>query len=191
LAFNTLGRRFPVEWDPDAAVTPLGQLVFFSQFLATAGLFRDWIQDCPLSYPRPNAPAVNDLSGTMTPAILAGQHRYAHVTAWRADGVNPAGLGMSKVCSEDSVRRAFAEQEAEPLAQGQHLQAAGEPALEYPWIWDIDLTVKPIYGHQEGAQIGDNPHKPGRPSHADHSCFLARLRCGSAAGQRARRRLWV
>jgi len=178
LAFNTLGRRFHVEWDPDAAVTPLGQLVFFSQFLATAGLFRDWVQDCPVSYTSPNAPSLNDLLGTLTLAILAGQHRYAHVTALRADGVNPAGLGMSKVCSEDSVRRAFAEQEPEPLAhwQHKHLRAAWEPALEHPWILDIDVTVKPIYGHQEGAQIGYNPHKPGRPSHAYHSYFLARLR---------------
>ena len=36
---DTLGRRMRVEWDPEAPVTPLGQLVFFSQFLATAGIF--------------------------------------------------------------------------------------------------------------------------------------------------------
>ena len=41
LAVDTQGRRIHVEWDPQAPVTPLGQLVFFSQFLATAGLFSD------------------------------------------------------------------------------------------------------------------------------------------------------
>jgi hypothetical protein len=40
------------------------------------------------------------------------------------------------------------------------------PALVQPWIADLDVTVKPIYGHQEGAEVGYNPHKPGRPSHA-------------------------
>ena len=30
LAVDTHGRRFHVEWDADAPVTPLGQLVFFS-----------------------------------------------------------------------------------------------------------------------------------------------------------------
>ncbi|MDH3325814.1 MAG: hypothetical protein OEM38_03750 [Gammaproteobacteria bacterium] len=28
------------------------------------------------------------------------------------------------------------------------------------------MTVKALYGHQEGAKLGCNPHKPGRPSHA-------------------------
>ena len=55
LAVDTHGRRFHVEWDPHASVTPLGQLVFFSQFLATAGLFRDWVKACPLTFTSPNA----------------------------------------------------------------------------------------------------------------------------------------
>jgi len=178
LVVDTHGRRFHVEWDPDAPVTPLGQLVFFSQFLATAGLFSDWVKSCPLEFASNNAPALNDLLGTSTLAILSGQHRYSHVTALRADTVNPAGLGMSKVCSEDSVRRAFAG--ADPAAcavwQTQSLRQTWRPALRQPWILDMDATVKPIYGHQEGAEIGYNPHKPGRPSHAYHSLFVRGLR---------------
>jgi hypothetical protein len=38
--------------------------------------------------------------------------------------------------------------------------------LKTPWILDIDTTIKPLYGKQEGAEVGYNPHKPGRPSHA-------------------------
>ena len=30
---------------------------------------------------------------------------------------------------------------------------------------DIDSTVETLYGRQEGAEIGPNPHKPGRPSY--------------------------
>jgi len=37
-----------------------------------------------------------------------------------------------------------------------------EPVLSIPWILDIDVTVKPLYGHQQGAQIGHNPQKTGR-----------------------------
>ena len=40
-----------------------------------------------------------------------------------------------------------------------------EPLLSEPWILDVDTTVKPLYGHQEGAVVGYNPKKPGRPSH--------------------------
>ena len=72
---DTLGRRIRVEWDPSAAVTPMGQLVYFSQFLATAGLFSDWVKNCPLLYASPNAPAKQDVLGTLTLAILAGHHR--------------------------------------------------------------------------------------------------------------------
>lgn len=36
---DTFGGRVHVEWDPDAAVTPLGQMAFFIEFLKIAGLF--------------------------------------------------------------------------------------------------------------------------------------------------------
>jgi Transposase DDE domain group 1 len=178
LPVDTHGRRFHVEWDPDAPVTPLGQLVFFSQFLATAGLFQDWVKGCPLQFSSNNAPELNNLLGTITLAILAGQHRYSHVTALRADTVNPAGLGMTKVCSEDSVRRAFADADPQACAdwQNQSLRQSWLPALRHAWIMDLDATVKPIYGHQEGAEIGYNPRKPGRPSHVYHSFFVRGLR---------------
>ena len=111
-------------------------------------------------------------------AIPAGQHRYSHVSALRADTVNPAGLGMRKGCREDSVRRAFAGADPAACARWQtgSLRQIWLPALRQPWILDLDATVKPRYGHQEGAEIGYNPHQPGRPSHAYHSLFVRGLR---------------
>ena len=178
LTVDTVGRRFHVEWDPLAPVTPLGQLVFFCQFLAASGLYAQWVSGCPLVYSSPNAPTVADVLGTSVLAILSGACRYAHVTALRGDRVNPQGFGMSKVVSEDSLRRAFKEGDRSALAQWQTeaLLATYAPALEQPWIADLDVTIKPIYGHQEGAELGYNPHKPGRPSHAYHTVFLRTLR---------------
>jgi hypothetical protein len=178
LPVDTVGQRFHVEWDPQAPVTPLGQLVFFSQFLAAGGLYSQWVANCPLHYTSPNAPRHADLLGTWTLATLSGAWRYAHVTALRGDRVNPPGLGMDKVVSEDSLRRAFQDADSGAVAdwQTQALLQTYAPALELPWIADLDVTVKPIYGHQEGAQIGYNPHKPGRPSHAYHTVFLRNLR---------------
>ena len=57
-----------------------------------------------------------------------------------------------------------------------HLRASYEPLLDEPWALDMDSTVKLLYGHQENAKVGYNPTKPGRPSHAFHSYFIARLR---------------
>lgn len=178
LAVDTVGRRFHVEWDPLAPVTPMGQLVFFCQFLAAGGLYSQWVAQCPLRYTSSNAPEVRDVLGTSVLSILSGACRYAHVTALRGDQVNPPGLGMGKVVSEDSLRRAFQEGDAAALAQWQTqaLLATYAPALDQPWIADLDVTVKPIYGHQEGAEVGYNPHKPGRPSHAYHTVFLRTLR---------------
>ena len=51
-----------------------------------------------------------------------------------------------------------------------------EPLLDEPWILDVDTTVKLLYGHQEDARVGYNPTKPGRPSHALHSYFMANIR---------------
>ena len=177
-AVDVHGRRLYVEWDPHAPVTPLGQLVYFSQFLATAGLFSQWVADCPLRYTSTNAPSLTDVLGTQTLAILAGSRRYAHVTALRGDTVNPQGLGMSRVLSEDALRRAFQDEAAAPLEawQRRHLHQSVEPALRAPWICDVDVTIKTLYGHQEGAEVGYNPHKVGRPAHAYHTFFVSRLR---------------
>ena len=50
------------------------------------------------------------------------------------------------------------------------------PVLQEPWICDVDVTIKTLYGHQEGAEVGYNPHKPGRAGHAYHTFFISRLR---------------
>jgi hypothetical protein len=175
---DTYGGIVHVKWDETAAVTPFGQLAFFIEFLKTAGLWDAWVKDCPVTYTSPNAPTKADVLGTILLSVLSGHRRYAHITALRFDGVNPQLLGMSKVCSEDSVRRAFSEVEpAECMAWLQwHLRISYEPLLREPWILDIDSTVKPLYGHQEGAVKGYNPGKPGRPSHVYHTYFAANIR---------------
>jgi len=167
-----------VEWDPQTAVTPLGQLPFFIEFLKVGALFEPWVETCPLSWSSPNAPRTRDLLGTVLLSILAGHKRYAHITSLRGDGVNPGLLGMSKVVSEDSVRRSLLKMdEAEGVEWLQaHLRHTYEPLLSEPWILDADVTVKPLYGHQEGAVVGYNPHKPGRPSHTYHTYMIANLR---------------
>ncbi|MDA8151952.1 MAG: hypothetical protein M0003_04430, partial [Acidithiobacillus sp.] len=104
---DTLGGRVQVSWDPESAATPFGQLVFFAEFLEVSGLFDAWAEECPLIYNSPNAPKKRDVLGTWNLSILAGHRRYAHVTALRSDGVSPQILGMSKIVSEDALRRAL------------------------------------------------------------------------------------
>jgi len=116
--------------------------------------------------------------GTAALSILCGHWRYAHLNSVRGDTLNPPLLGITHVVSEDVVRRAMKRiDERTGLAWlSGELRACVEPVLSQPWILDIDVTVKPLYGHQQGAQIGHNPAKPGRPSHAYHSYFMAHTR---------------
>ena len=58
----------------------------------------------------------------------------------------------------------------------QHLTVPLHPVMQEDWILDVDTTIKPIYGKQEGAEVGYNPHKPGRPSHSYHTYLIANLR---------------
>ena len=102
---DTFGGTVHVEWDPDAAATPLGHLAFFAEYLKVSGRYDALVADCPLHYTSPNAPSKRDVLGTVMLSALAGHWRYAHITALRGDGVNPSLLGMTKVASEDSVRR--------------------------------------------------------------------------------------
>ncbi len=178
VAVDTFGGRIHVEWDPQAAVTPLGQLPFFIEFLKVAELFDPWVEQSPLAYSSPNAPDKRDILGTMVLSVLAGHKRYAHITSIRCDGVNAELLDMKKIASEDSVRRAFSGVEKEACAtwQKQHLRRCWEQLLSEPWILDLDATVKSLYGRQEAAEVGYNPHKPGRPSHVYHSYLIANLR---------------
>lgn len=175
---DTFAGRVHVEWDNRATVTPLGQLPFFIEYLKQGGLFDGWVADCPLHFTSPNAPKKRDVLGTVLLSVLCGHRRYAHITALRCDPVNPPLLGMGKVVSEDAVRRAFdkIDEERGLTWLQEHLDYCTAPLLGEPWILDVDTTVKPLYGHQDGAVVSYNPHKPGRPSHSYHTYMLANLR---------------
>jgi len=175
---DTFAGKIQVKWVPEAAVSSLGLMPYFIEFLKTSGVFDAWVEDSPLEYTSPNAPQKRDILGTILLSVLSGHWRYAHISAIRSDGVNPGLLGMKKVASEDSVRRALLgmeEKESDRWMQ-RHLKASYEALLEEPWILDMDSTVKPLYGHQEEAKLGYNPTKPGRPSHVYHTNFVANLR---------------
>src|SRR5690348_5788876 len=181
---DTFGGRVHVEWDAAEPVTPLGQLAFFIEYLKQGGLFDGWVADCPLSFSSPNAPRKRDVLGTLLLSVLAGHRRYAHITALRCDPVNPPLLGMRKVLSEDAVRRNLGKIEEAPgltWLQG-HLDYSVAPLLDEPWVLDVDTTIKPLYGEQEGAELGYNPHKPGRPSHCYHTYMLSNLRLVLSVG---------
>ena len=196
LRVATPGGVFQVRWDDNASASALGQLAFFGEFLEVAQVFEHWVGSCPLEYTSPNAPQIRDVLGTWLLSILDGQRRYAHINALRGDAVAPQILGMSRIISDESLRRALKAlapsidkncTEGVRLKRQTQLDKSTEwmdtalrestfEALSTDWILDCDTTVKLLYGHQDGADIAYNPTKPGRPSHNIHTYWIANLR---------------
>jgi hypothetical protein len=164
--------------DTLGAATPNGQLVFFAEFLAATGVFDRWVSSCPLSYRSGNAPDKRDVLGTLMLAMLAGHKRYAHITALRGDAVAAQALGMGRIVSEDALRRAMEriDEAASTAWMRPSLMHSVREALDRPWVLDIDASIKPLYGRQEGAEVGYNPAKPMRPSHVLHTFLVGNLR---------------
>ena len=175
---DTYAGKLRIRWDDSAAVTAMGQMPVFIDFLKTSGLWDGFVADCPLRYTSPNAPSRVDVLGTLLMSVLAGQSRYAHITGLRGDEINPEMLGIRKVMSAAAARRAFKQASPEETLQWlrRHLRHTYEPLLEHAWVMDLDSTVKPLYGKQEKAVKGYNPTKPGRPSHVVHTYLIAQLR---------------
>lgn len=202
LRVATPGGRFQVRWDEGGQATALGQLAFFAEFLEVSGLFNRWVDGCPMSYTSANAPAVVDVLGTWMLSILDGQHRYAHVAGLRGDAVAPRILGMNKIVSDESLRRALAHlapcqtgvrsEEQRALRAEQLAKSTGwmdaalaestSEALRTPWVLDVDSSVKLLYGHQAAAEVSP-AFKHGR----SHCSICPEPRCnnGSATGSAA------
>ena len=124
-------------------------------------MFEAFVADCPLRYTSPTRPKARDVLGTAMLSIFSGHTRYAHIAALCGDGVVPELLGMKKIVSEDAVRRAFAAIEEE--AGAAWLRRISTIARRRFWpsrrFCDMDATVKPLNGRQEGAVVGLQPLK--------------------------------
>jgi len=175
---ESFGGVVEVEWEEDGAAGLHGGLVYFIEFLKVSGLWDRFVRECPLEYVSPNAPTKSEILGTILFSVLSGHRRYAHITGIRSDGVLPKLLGISRFRSEDSIRRAFEKQDEDELTlwMDRQMDITYSVLLRYEWVLDLDATVKTLYGRQEEAKVGYNPHKPGRPSHAYHAMLLSAAR---------------
>jgi hypothetical protein len=164
--------------DNGSPITMHGYLPHFAQYLHESGQLGDFINTCPLDYKSNNAPAVKDVLGTTILSILAGHTRYCHATSLYGDSIAAEMLGLNKMVSHDSIERGLDKMDDKKVDQWlrNSYRKVYEPLLTTPYILDLDPTVKVLYGHQEGAEVGYNPQKPGRRSHCYHTYFIASLR---------------
>ena len=115
-----------------------GPLPFFIQFLKAGQRFDPWVDDCPLTYQSNYAPDKRDVLGSFLLSILSGHTRYAHIGSIANDTVNTQLLGMTKVVSDDSARRALQKMyEHQGIGWLQdHLHSCYGPLLTTRGYWD-------------------------------------------------------
>ena len=175
---SSLGGEFDCHWNETVQLSTNAHNALMSSFLATGGVFDHLVDSCPLRLSSNNAPTNRETLGTVIVGMINGSSRYRHFDTLNGDRVTAEVFGLKKLMSCDSVRRnlkSIPEKEGLEWIWNENLHLV-EPLLDQDYILDLDPTVKPIYGHQEGAEFGYNPQKPGRPSHCYHTLCIAKLR---------------
>ena len=129
-----------VRWEEDPGISGHGLLTYFIEFLHVSGLWEEFVAQCPLRYTSPNAPSKEEILGTTLVSVLSGHRRYAHITGIRGDSVLPKLLGIGCLRSEDSIRRAFANQDEDALTLWMDGQTEKSFAalLKRDWVLDLD-----------------------------------------------------
>jgi hypothetical protein len=162
--FPTAGGRVRLSVTDDA-LTPFGGLVPWAAYTKHIGIAENLAADCPVKRTSPNAAPVYDIIQSFMLTALTDGRRFSHVERLREDPTIPELFGMESVVGDDTVRRFF--KSVDPVLGAEWIARNIKPmwgALPDRIIMDWDSTVQPKYGHQEGAELGYNPSKPGRRS---------------------------
>ncbi len=155
--------------DPDDSLTGVAGLVGFGRFAREIGLDRELAQAFGDMKSGPNVvyPMGNQLR-LLLDAIVADEDRVFGIEALAADRLF-CRLAGGTVPSLDTVYRDLRRFEPESLEELEVLMAnqglVGLHRLPHVLHVDIDSTVEPLFGHQEGALPGPNPRYRGRPSY--------------------------
>jgi hypothetical protein len=175
-SLDTLGGLVTVE-RTDEALTPYGGLAAWSAFVGRMGTFERLAERCPVERTSPNAAPVREVLHSFAVTALIEGRRFRHV-GWVQDDLGIAAvLGLARVRGEDALPRLVRGLSA---AEARTWLGTAETelyrALPERFIGDWDSTVNTRYGQQEGAEVGYNPFKRGRPSHHPLICVAAGTR---------------
>ena len=175
---ETPGGDYALKWDDETQMGVNAHAALLSQFAKAGGFLDRLVETCPMRLTSNNAPEVRDPIATVMVSMINGATRFRHFDRLRGDTATAELFGVRRFMSCDSVRRNFTSipaEEAMPWVWRENLRLLQDVVAE-DYVLDLDPTVKPVYGRQEGAQLGYSPQKPGRPSHCYHTLCIAKLR---------------
>lgn len=158
-------------------LSPFGGLVPFAAFLKKTKVLEDLAADCPVVRSSPNAAPVYDILCSLALTTICDGTRFEHVNRLRYDPMIPKLFNLKRVVGDDAIRRLLRSIDAE---KGRSWFAKNTQriwsSLPDGFILDWDSTVMTKYGDQEGAEIGYNPTKKGRPSYHPLLAFVGGTR---------------
>lgn len=162
----------------DKPVTAWGGLRLVKEMLIRMD-FRQALNACGLPQPKSNRgydPLV--MMESFMVSVWVGGVRFSHTAIVRFDEALRQIFGWNRVASVSTFTRFFRR-----FGQSGVTETFG---YLHRWFWnqipaktltlDLDSSVITRYGEQEGAEVGYNPSKRGRPSHHPLFAFVADLR---------------
>lgn len=145
----------------------------FFQSLGLRGELQRWIR----FNQRNNEYSISETIEALLYPLILGLGRVETTEPLRRNGVFQYLAGLPQYPASTTLRR-FLERFAIAgrtkfvvLHDRWRGEMLGRPGLKRMVIFDLDTTVLTVYGRQEGAAIGFNPHKHGRPSYMPLLCF--------------------
>lgn len=155
-----------------------GGVYLLYQFLTKLGLKSRIARDIHLIQ-RNHRYSLSDMLLALIYPMMLGLDRIETTYLLRQNGVFQYLTGLPAYPNPTTLRRFLlrinpqALQEIFQLHDRLRNQFIQKPVLRKHLIFDLDSTVLTVYGKLQGAKIGYNPHKRGRPSYHPVICFEA------------------
>lgn len=166
----------------DSSLTHYGGMVLFQQFCRKLDLKR-YLQNYIRWERRSSQYHPAQLILTIIYAMVAGMKRISDTRILHYNGYFQALLGLKDFPRSSTLRdflKSLTVQEVEGIRRlHDSLRNTIQKTTGIPGslIFDLDSTVLPVFGWKiEGANVGYNPQKPGRPSYHPLICFEAHSR---------------
>lgn len=158
------------------ALTHFGGVYLLHQFLNRIRLKR--LLAKRVYFPqRNNDYSVSEMVLALIYPMMLGLERIEATHLLRRNGVFQYLTGLPVYPNPTTLRRFLMRMAPQALPKLrklhdrllQHILKRSAPSTRF--IFDLDSTVLVLYGKQEHAKVGYNPHKPGRPSYHPLLCF--------------------
>jgi len=157
-------------------LTHFGGLFLLQQFIKQIGLRHQLSHAIPFPQ-RNNRYSFADLVLAICYPMMLGLGRVETMRLLQRNGVFQYLTGLPAYPDPTSLRRFLLRWTPQTMQKLRHLHDrflryfTQQPRPLTSVIFDLDSTVLTVYGHLQGARVGYNPHKRGRPSYHPLLCF--------------------